>query len=439
MPEQQGKTSRCAGFSRAQSESILHLNSREYGEKAVNLEHRGLTAARILWLGLALLGLGILIATFSTTAPAARGAFLALDAALALGFLAAAFAIFWRRSDDGAALVFSGMLLTLGVTNAAITNHPDPSPLLKAFEILTDFLSLLVLYTFPDGRFVPRWSAVLLVPWVAYLAANQLGLLPGVATEDLIDLAFLGSGIMALAYRYRRTASETERQQMKWIFLGGSTTILTIYPVSLAQFALPLFFESELVFQVYQVFQQVWRTLALLILPTVVAISVLRYRLWDIDFYINRGLVYAGLTLMLGLIFFGTALLLQDALRAVLGEARSTISLTAAAVLIAVLFQPTRQRLQGFIDRRFYGVRPYAVEERLAEGPAAQPLVDPLSEREMDVLRLINVGLPNREIAEELFISVGTVKWHTNNIYTKLGVSSRTQALARARELSLLT
>lgn len=69
---------------------------------------------------------------------------------------------------------------------------------------------------------------------------------------------------------------------------------------------------------------------------------------------------------------------------------------------------------------------------------AAQPLVEPLSEREIEVLQLIADGLANAEIADRLFIAVGTVKRHINNIYGKLGVQSRTQAVARARDLNLL-
>jgi len=69
---------------------------------------------------------------------------------------------------------------------------------------------------------------------------------------------------------------------------------------------------------------------------------------------------------------------------------------------------------------------------------AAQPLVEPLSERELEVLRLIAEGLSNAEIAEKLVIAQGTVKRHINNIYGKLGVTSRTQAVARGRELNLL-
>lgn len=67
-----------------------------------------------------------------------------------------------------------------------------------------------------------------------------------------------------------------------------------------------------------------------------------------------------------------------------------------------------------------------------------QPLIEPLSERELEILRLIAAGMSNGEIAEKLVVTVGTVKWHLNNMYGKLDARSRTQAVARARELGLL-
>lgn len=70
--------------------------------------------------------------------------------------------------------------------------------------------------------------------------------------------------------------------------------------------------------------------------------------------------------------------------------------------------------------------------------PDGQPLADPLSERELEVLGLIAGGLPNAAIARQLYLSIGTVKWYTSMIYSKLGVSSRTQAVAQAHTLGLL-
>jgi len=71
-------------------------------------------------------------------------------------------------------------------------------------------------------------------------------------------------------------------------------------------------------------------------------------------------------------------------------------------------------------------------------GHASDHLHEPLSEREREVLRLVAAGCPNKEIARRLGVSLNTVKTHTKNIHGKLGVSSRTQAAARARERGLL-
>lgn len=86
------------------------------------------------------------------------------------------------------------------------------------------------------------------------------------------------------------------------------------------------------------------------------------------------------------------------------------------------------------------------VSELLAEMPnqsgvasaSSQRLVEPLSARELEVLSLIAVGDSNEEIAAKLIISIKTAKRHISNIYAKLGVKSRTQAVALARELKLV-
>ncbi len=69
---------------------------------------------------------------------------------------------------------------------------------------------------------------------------------------------------------------------------------------------------------------------------------------------------------------------------------------------------------------------------------ANQPLPDPLSERELEVLSLMSAGYSNPEIARELVVSVGTVKTHTNHIYMKLDVRNRAEAVKRAIELKLV-
>lgn len=73
-----------------------------------------------------------------------------------------------------------------------------------------------------------------------------------------------------------------------------------------------------------------------------------------------------------------------------------------------------------------------------AGSPPVQPLIEPLTARELDVLRLIAAGLSNREICERLFLALSTVKGHSRVIFDKLQVQRRTEAVARARELGLL-
>jgi LuxR family maltose regulon positive regulatory protein len=69
---------------------------------------------------------------------------------------------------------------------------------------------------------------------------------------------------------------------------------------------------------------------------------------------------------------------------------------------------------------------------------AAAGLSEPLTEREQEVLQLLASGKSNRQISSELFVSVGTIKTHVNHLYRKLDAHSRTQAIARARELDLI-
>jgi LuxR family maltose regulon positive regulatory protein len=68
----------------------------------------------------------------------------------------------------------------------------------------------------------------------------------------------------------------------------------------------------------------------------------------------------------------------------------------------------------------------------------SQDLVEPLSPRELDVLRLLATDLTGPELARHLVVSLNTLRTHTRNVYTKLGVSGRRAAVTRARDLGLL-
>ena len=86
-----------------------------------------------------------------------------------------------------------------------------------------------------------------------------------------------------------------------------------------------------------------------------------------------------------------------------------------------------RKLLAAFKDNEFY-----------PSSTSLQPLIEPLSEREIEVLQFIAEGLSNPEIASRLYLSPNTVKVHSRNIYSKLGVHNRMQAVARARALGIL-
>lgn len=99
-------------------------------------------------------------------------------------------------------------------------------------------------------------------------------------------------------------------------------------------------------------------------------------------------------------------------------------------------------RRQGLLTYTGRLLAAFEAEKRKGEDKSplisTQPLIEPLSQRELKILQLIALGLSNREIGERLFLALDTVKGHNRKIFDKLQVQSRTEAVARARELGLL-
>jgi LuxR family maltose regulon positive regulatory protein len=148
-----------------------------------------------------------------------------------------------------------------------------------------------------------------------------------------------------------------------------------------------------------------------------------------------------------------------QALRALAFQSRGDAPAARAALRQALALAEPEGYVRTFVDegppmaRLLYeaaahGIAPAYAGKLLAAFPAPPPdrpppgpaagLVEPLSGRELEVLRLIAEGLSNQEVARRISISLRTVKWHTGHIYGKLGVQSRTQAIARARTLGIL-
>jgi len=81
----------------------------------------------------------------------------------------------------------------------------------------------------------------------------------------------------------------------------------------------------------------------------------------------------------------------------------------------------------------------FSIDDRIETSqPAVDALIEPLAERELEILQLIALGLSNREISERLFLALSTVKGYNRIIFDKLQVQRRTEAVARARQLGLL-
>jgi hypothetical protein len=142
-----------------------------------------------------------------------------------------------------------------------------------------------------------------------------------------------------------RGSKGAERQQVKWF---------TYAVAVLATSATLAYVVSEPMGVVWLE----WVSSALVVvgvvgLPVAVGMAILRYHLYNIDFIINRTLVYGSLTAVLASLYFGGIVVLQLLFRALTGEG-SQLVVVASTLAIAALFNPLRRRIQGFIDRSFY-------------------------------------------------------------------------------------
>ena len=279
-------------------------------------------------------------------------------------FFAIGVIIAWRKSDDWMALLVSLTLIILGLVNNTdyqqlASNYPITQVPGDLLHFLFTILPFLVVFLFPNGRFVPRWTrwVVLLIFLSAvggsFFPASPLNTqnLPSTLNIVLVLLLFV-TVIFAQIYRYVRVSTSIERQQTKWVVLGIAATF--IYFIALDIFA-TLNPEITQARSLGFLLPEGSYFFAFLIVPLSIAFSILRYRLWDIDFLINRTLVYTTLTAILALIYFGCVVLLQHLVNGVTGQAgQSPVVIVASTLAIAALFSPLRRRIQKIIDKRFY-------------------------------------------------------------------------------------
>jgi hypothetical protein len=142
-----------------------------------------------------------------------------------------------------------------------------------------------------------------------------------------------------------------ERQQSKWALLGLAATAVSVALYALLFGFVPPPGQPRLL--LYLLGSTVLVSMVLT-LPVSLAVSILRYRLWDIDLLIRRTLLYSAVTATLALIYLGGVVGLQGVLRRVTGQEQSELVVVLSTLAIAALFGPVRRGLQAAIDRRFY-------------------------------------------------------------------------------------
>jgi signal transduction histidine kinase len=255
--------------------------------------------------------------------------------------------------------------------------------------VFAQLLILLPLW-FPDGRLLSRrwWLVIGLgaIPIILVIAGsldpsataplrNPVGVpaMAGInnalngAPFGILLLGTYALGVSSLFVRYRR-GGEQERQQIKWLLVG----VVLLLSVIVIQLVIPALQKSPLI------------PLAAASLPIAIGIGVLRYRLYDIDLIINKALVYGGLAAVITAVY----VLLVVGIGAMIGSnQRFLLSLVATAV-IALAFQPLRQRAQQLANRLVYGKRatPYEALSQFSEHLSATYSHEDILERMARIL-----------------------------------------------------
>ncbi|RPI31446.1 MAG: hypothetical protein EHM70_11505 [Chloroflexota bacterium] len=315
----------------------------------------------------------------------------ALDILTILLFAATGAVIFWSKSDDWMALLVSLALLTFSAAiNPTIAVAGQTHRILDSVVLVVRAIgvasTLIFFYLFPNGKFVPSWTRYLVYIWVAWLLAwrlfstppeqlsqinpvlrqlaNMFSANPATLLEFiqnlhvfsmlLILLAWFGTGVFAQIYRYRCVSGPVERQQSKWIVLGLTIAFLGYSIYHLLPRLFPLFQLAGKGHLVYDLVLQPVYLISLLLVPLFLGVSISLYQLWDIDFIINRTLVYSAVMGVLGILYFGSILVLQKLSLIITGGENSPLIIAATTLVLATLFQPLRYRVQDFIDRGFY-------------------------------------------------------------------------------------
>lgn len=285
-----------------------------------------------------------------------------LDILLVAAYTALACIIFSRKSDEWFALLMSASLVFFAVRivpeiYSLAAHDPAWSRAVDLFLVLSRTSVPLFLSLFPNGRFVPKWTAYLCLAACGYYVISlyifgNSAMAYLNSPQFIIDALFIGTGVVAQIYRYRRVSNSLERQQTKWIVLGITIGFVTYYALNLVESIYPQLQGATAASFRFQALTQPLFYLALLMLPLTMTISILRYHLWEIDIIINRTLVYLPLTGILAGLFAATITFSQKLFVALTGQT-SDIATVLTTLVVVAAFEPVKKALQEFVDRHF--------------------------------------------------------------------------------------
>jgi tRNA A-37 threonylcarbamoyl transferase component Bud32 len=293
--------------------------------------------------------------------------FTAAHAILIAAYFLSGILIYWQLSDQRVALLVSMALMgfTIGLAGDVLTlidQVPSLRIPLLILRLLCRVQLVAMLFYFPSGRFVPRWTVWLLLGSAVINAMVIIFGQEATGLPQLISLIVASLGLGAQIYRYQRVSGPTERQQTKWVLLGIAATFLAGVLFFVPRVIVPNLLSQNYLPPVSVVDVWYWITvgtlgiLLLTVLPISIAFAVLRYQLWGADALINRGLVYGGVTILLGLAFIGAYFVIHALLERLLGGLQDVISAVISTALVVGLFQPTLTRLRRLVDRRLYRI-----------------------------------------------------------------------------------
>ncbi|HNB93215.1 MAG TPA: serine/threonine-protein kinase [Saprospiraceae bacterium] len=287
-----------------------------------------------------------------------------LAAISVLMFFAVACLIFWRRSDDWQAILISQMGITIGIGTGwaidgpLIDTHPNWLLLPVFISLIPVIGGVIIFFTFPDGRFIPGWTRWLVLPLSLFFLGISLIAPSGtnVITKSIFftKMGVIAFSVLAQVYRYRRFSTQFQRQQTKWIIYGFILMILTLITHAASS---PYYFPrlDDLSAKIYFfVYLPIIGVIPYYFPLFGIVFSVLRYRLWDIDFIINRSLVYGVLTALLVTLFGGSLFMVSWLFQNFSGG--PIVAVAVSAAIFGFIFQPTRRQVQRFVDQRFYRI-----------------------------------------------------------------------------------